>query len=667
MKARVGTCLAVLLTVFALVPTFAQLETTTCLKDYEIPTTKLRAGFVPYKAEVVLGEPLRATFIVENLGPTNFEFWFGGDYRGTGRHDRFKIAITNSDGNPLPDPLTNLWFGGGISWPVRLKPGQSFSNVLDLTAFRVIDKPGAYTVSCSFAFDEQWREVKQTNPVVQTTFTLTLLKRTPERVTKVLDALVIKARAAQGQELRATLALLARFGGDEAIPRLAQLAKSGSIELRSAALRALPLVPTDASLDVVLPGFKDSEPAIRVAAAGSLGEMKQPRATDALLDAFPNEKSPVAEAILLALGATKSDRAFPVITNELEMGNIERQHAAVNALSNSGGSNAVAVLQRHINTNFLSLRYAIVLALAEKLHQPMQAEWLLPILAERDYNNGEWFDSLRLLRMYGGDKAIPTMLSCVDFDVAWSERNWWILEQGVKPCPHAPPCDYEYDPNSDGTPEQRQKNFQLLQTLKPLAGPIPASTPPAKIPSVPYLITDPPIDFTPTIKETEAGDVEIKSGFLTLTLSRGGANLPYCVSEVYRPVYDAAARFRSLPNMPSENRAKLNITPEQMRQLNELLRQFAVTLCGRRVSDQKLGNLYNSLVLQPDFLPGDDEWWHLLLAYKEAPAGPLQEQAKANLVEEVRIFSQNYHAGTVEFAEAAKNIFTPTQLDQIVK
>jgi hypothetical protein len=33
----------------------------------------------------------------------------------------------------------------------------------------------------------------------------------------------------------------------------------------------------------------------------------------------------------------------------------------------------------------------------------------------------------------------------------------------------------------------------------------------------------------------------------------------------------------------------------------------------------------------------------------------------------VRIFSQNYHVGTVEFAEAAKKIFTAEQLKEILR
>jgi len=517
MKARAGNYLAVLLLVFAFTDTaIAQSDSESCLKIYETPKAKIRAGFIPYKAQVVLGEPLQVTFSVENLGPTNFEFWFGGDYRGTGRHDRFKVAVTNANGEALPDPIAQPLDFGGFVQQVNLKPGQFFTNVVDLTDFRVVDKPGVYTVSCSFAFDEQWHTKEHTNPVVNSTFTLTILERTPERVAKVLDELVEKAKISRGQDLGDTLTLIAHFGKNDAVSRLAQLTENGSVELRSAALGAFSLIPTDASLDIVLAGLKDSDPAIRSAAASSLGAMQKSRGVDALLDALPKEKSPVAEAILLALGTSKSDRAFPVITNTLDAGEVELQRAAIDALVNFGGSNAVAALTQCITTNYLSLRYEIVSALAEKLHQPMQAEWLLPVLMEREFNTHQWLDSLRLLRMYAGGQAIPAMLSCLDFDVAWSGRNWWILNE-VKACPNAPSIDYTYEADlggkpgyPDGTPEMWTNNLRTLQKLKTLAGPIFVALP-VRCPLVPYLKTDPPIDFTPTFKTVEEDGMRVDS------------------------------------------------------------------------------------------------------------------------------------------------------------
>jgi hypothetical protein len=666
MKARIGICLAVLLMASAFaVRATAQFTALAYLKDYEAPKTKIRAGFIPYKTQLVFGEPLQLTFSVESLGPTNFEFEFGGDYRGTGRHDRFKIVVTNISGQSLPDPIAHPMNFGGFVQHVNLKTGQIFTNVIDLTSFRIIDKPGIYTVNCRFAFDERWSQKETTNPVVNSIFTLTILERTPERVSKALDELVAKAQSVQGHDLDETLALAARFGRDDAVPRLAQLAESGAVERRAAALGALSMIPTDDSLDIVLKGLKDSDPAIRTAAAGSLGAIQKPRAVDALLDALPREKSPVAEAIVLALGTSKSDRAFPVITNTLDAGQIELQRAAVNALVNYGGSNAIVALTQCINTNYLSLRYEIVLALAEKLHQPMKAEWLLPVLIGREQNH-EWLDSLRLLRMYAGNQAIPALLSCLDFDVAWSGRNWWILNE-VQACPNAPHIEYDHDPNSDGTPEQWEKNLHTLQMLKALAGPIPASPVRPKVSPVPYLKTDPPIDFTPSFREVEDGGVEIKSGFLTTTIHHQSENDDYSPSESYRPVYQAAAQLRALPNASNEKREKLNITQQQMKQLTDLVNKFAKKLCGSNVSDLWISNFYNLLVNESEYCPASAAFFGFAFTdYREAPP-MLKEQAKANLMDTVRVFSQNYHAGTVEFAEAAKKIFTAEQLKEILR
>jgi hypothetical protein len=634
------------------------------LKDYGDSIGKIRAGFIPNKAELVLGEPLEVTFLVENRGKLTFEFWFGGDYRGTGRHDRFKIAVTNKNGDALPDPIARVWNFGGLTRPVRLAPGQSFTNVIDLAQFRVVDKPGIYTVSCCFALDEHRGKEESPKPVVTSVFKLIILDRTPERVTEVLNELIAKAQSTIGQELRKTLALIARFGNEDAVPRLAQLAEKGAVELRVAGIGALSAIPTEASLDVVLAYLKDPDPQIRVAAAGSLGAMQKPRGVDALLDALPKEKPPVAEALLLALGTSKAERVFPVITHTLDTGDMVLQKAAVKSLVNFGGSNAVAALSERITTNYLSLRYEIVLALADKLRQPMQAEWLLPVLMGREYGDG-WMDSLRLLRMYGGEKAIPTLLSCLDFDVAWSGRNWWLLEQGVKPCRNAPSIDYQHDSNSDGTPEQWQKNLQLLSALKPLAAPIPEppiQSPPLTVPSLP---TDPPIDFLPTYKESKSGDFEIKSGFLELALCRSGSRFNYSVSNSYRAVYHTSSRMRSLANS-SARCTQLEISSEQLQQLKDALHQFAVKLCGPNSSDQRISNTYTRLVSWSDYCPSDDNWRSLLVDYKESP-GSLREQAKVNFINSVQIRSQYYHSGTIEFVEAAQKILTPAQLEQLLK
>jgi hypothetical protein len=127
-----------------------------------------------------------------------------------------------------------------------------------------------------------------------------------------------------------------------------------------------------------------------------------------------------------------------------------------------------------------------------------------------------------------------------------------------------------------------------------------------------------------------------------------------------------ASRLRSLPN-DAKRREELKITPEQLKQLDDLLHTFALKLCNSRVINNKLGNFYQELVLESDYSPFDDDWFFLESNYFESPAGPIREQAKADLINSVQTFSQNYHPGTVEFVEAAKKVLTQTQLEEILR
>ena len=311
------------------------------------------------------------------------------------------------------------------------------------------------------------------------------------------------------------------------------------------------------------------------------------------------------------------------------------KHAAVKALATFGSNEAIAALQKQVATNDLSLRYQVVHELAETLHQPMQPDWLLPILMGRGFSP-EWMDSLRLMRLYGGDRAIPSLLSCLDFTVGWSWRNWWLLET-VKSCPKPPAIDYTHNPNREGQPDEVARNLRTLEALKALAGPISVPLPQPQPAPVPYLKTDPPIDFKPTIKQVQ-GHTEITSGFLKVSLTRTSSSTPYSPSEPYQPIYQLAQHIRWLLRFRDLYPA-LQITPEQNEQLSKLP--------------------------LPMEWPFNMRWTSLFIDYKESPDGPPKQQAERALLDSVRETSQNYHAGVVGLAEAAKKILTPAQLQRL--
>jgi hypothetical protein len=634
------------------------------LDVYELSGVRVRAGFVPENVSYVLGERLQVSFLAQNLGPTNFTFFFGGDYRRTGRHDRFKITAIDPDGKSARDPKADNWgMGGGLGNFVQLQPGQFFTNEIDVAQFRVLDKPGVYTIDCSFAFDDRGpAQTNQPMPAVHSRFELKLLDRTPESVATVIEELLAKARETHGPRLGETFSIITEFGKEAAVPYLANAAKTGSLEFRQAAISRLPSIPTEASLAIGLNAFEDPEPAIRATAANSLGRFKSSVAVEALLTRLPDEKSPVREAIIVALGASQSERAFSVITNALESNNFPQQKAAIEALANFGGTNAVSVLQKHINTNFLAARYEITRVLAERLSQPIQAEWLVPVLMQREQTS-EWYDCLRLFRMRTGTNAIPALLSCLDFDVAWSGRNRWILDE-VQACQNPPHFEYVHDPNSNGTPEQCQKNQRTLDYLKTFAWPIPPR--PEVLPAlITPLKTDPPIDFKPTFQEFDDYSVHIESGFLKITESRDGGRWEYTPTQPYQSIYNAVGRFRPLVNDPDQAAAKWNISPAQMNQLRQSLNRFAVKLCGSHVSDQKIANFYNLLANNSPYCPDDFECSHRLTIYWEAPSW-LKQEAKTDLINTTVNYSQNYHMGSVEFVNSVTNILSPSQIQQIL-
>src|SRR5262245_58692081 len=170
------------------------------VKAYQSGDKRAEAGFVPNKTEAVVGEPLRITFQMKNVGTKEFSYWFGGDYRFSGRHDRFRVRAFDADGNLQPDPRENRVGGNGITSPLPVKPGQTARHVLRLGDYRTLSKPGEYTVSCSFTVVGGLSDEKPLF-TVDTTFRLKLLPRTEESVGRALRALVEEVRQSKGDDL----------------------------------------------------------------------------------------------------------------------------------------------------------------------------------------------------------------------------------------------------------------------------------------------------------------------------------------------------------------------------------------------------------------------------------------------------------------------------------
>ncbi|MBI1312870.1 hypothetical protein GC176_16395 [bacterium] len=479
------------------------------LTAYDSKGVSVEAGFVPEATRLVDGEELRATFIVRVVGNQAFSYDFGGDYRGSNRHNRFKIDVHDSDGKLLPDPAEGRPDFGGLGTGIRVYPGRLSAQPIDLTKYRTFPGPGQYIVTARFTLENIFMMGgRRISIPVESKFRLTILSRTEENVGAALERWFARCRKTTGEDLNATIDRLCAFGGASAVTGLHDLVLTGSDERKLAAVRGLGLIAAPQSLRVLLEletqpelritalqslgafsdnaavervaaALQDRELDVRVAAAGALGRMNSGAAVRALLDRVrerPIDIGPgtgstdaiVAEqqALLAALGATGAASALPVIRSALDAVDDRVRRAGVAAIIQSSNAEASAVLPEYAEDDDLDFREFVIRQLTETLRQPIEPQWLVPVIQSRN-GKSTIGDAPWLLRLYADDLAAPTLVSCLDFDNPRirSYYNLVIIQQQLA-CRSGLAIDWISDLNRDGTPEEIAKNCDTLARLR---------------------------------------------------------------------------------------------------------------------------------------------------------------------------------------------------------
>ncbi|HYT94218.1 MAG TPA: HEAT repeat domain-containing protein, partial [Gemmataceae bacterium] len=445
------------------------------LKEYRVNTLRVLAGFTPEKTAIVLGEPLPVTFSIKNSGVKEFGYWFGGDYRGTGRHEKFRIRVTDAEGKLLRDPKARpdgtVLDLGGKSWVIAVKAGETSRRELVVTDYRTIDKPGDYTVRCAFGIERGGPNLEMLDNeaifTVETTFRLKVLPRTEANVGRVLREYIQRVRQGKGEALTRAVAVACSFGGERAVADLAALTAEGDTEHRSAALAGLGRFTTTAAVQAALKAQRDSDVGVRIAAAAALGSMKTPAAVDGLLERLRVETPKVAVALLPALGRTDSPRALSPLVEALDHANVEVRRAAAVGLGELQSGAALVTLQRCATDDDLERREAVVNVLAKRFRQPVQPEWVLPLIRSTKATRSGGID---LLYFYGDKSAPAAVIRSLDFKdpAPATPTNSFILhrlnEPYLRELPGAPPKIVWHD--SPEKPERIRENWQTLRHLK---------------------------------------------------------------------------------------------------------------------------------------------------------------------------------------------------------
>jgi hypothetical protein len=118
------------------------------LSPYYHGDTYIEAGFIPWREQVHLGEPIWLIFHVWNRSPYPYVFRVGGDTRGAPRPMSFEITGVDQQGRPVPDPHPEAFHLGGPTWEEVLPPDGSYNDWSPVEAWLTIDAPGRYRLTC---------------------------------------------------------------------------------------------------------------------------------------------------------------------------------------------------------------------------------------------------------------------------------------------------------------------------------------------------------------------------------------------------------------------------------------------------------------------------------------------------------------------------------------
>jgi len=440
----------------------------------------VEAGFLPDKVEYVWGEPMfYFTFVVRNVGAGGLQFTEGGDYRG-GRSESHKITAVDANGNAVPVPEMPRM--GGRMGVQKLPPGGVYLKMLPVSRRLTFSGPGVYTVTGKRTLRLGGFDRKATDPSlpVATSFRLTIHPHGEARMREVIEDLAAEVRAAgdlvpqpleyteptsmsEANRLYLAFSALAGIRDPAVVKHLVAMANDAPRALRVAALKRLGEVAGPEALAALLRALRDEDTAIRAAAAAGLGATKSDTAVDALLATLPKQDPAPAAAVLGAMGATRSPRVLPVLVRSLSDEDAQRRRGAVEGLVAFGGPEAIKALQACTSDNDMGFRELVVKTLAESLRQPIDAQWLVPVILARKSVG----DAGRLMRLYAGPKAVPALLSCLDPNDPRVRAYYNASIVGAQgSCRGGLRIPWISDLNRNGRPEEIEQNRKTLKALR---------------------------------------------------------------------------------------------------------------------------------------------------------------------------------------------------------
>jgi HEAT repeat protein len=321
---------------------------------------KVDAGFSLPKQTYFVGEPIEATFTVINQGPVTLHFPTGGDYRSSGRHDRFSISAVDSWGWSVSDPLGWKHFfgggiGGGLGSMAEVKPGGSYTEKVLVNEWCAFSKAGKYKIACKRTLNvivsdkggvELYSKVESSLPAVpvETTLDVTLddnAKAQTDYIAGLVPALMKNDQNAYqaSQQIKS----LAQAQSPAAFPDIVKLFDAGP-NFQSSAVEWISDYGSGKAAPVFQEHFSKLSPQARLLALVKLSEWNAPGAESLVAAALRDKDSELRANTVLICSNKWYGSCVPIL---LTMGNdadpLVRRYLGA-ALGACGDKQAIPVL-----------------------------------------------------------------------------------------------------------------------------------------------------------------------------------------------------------------------------------------------------------------------------------------------------------------------------------
>jgi hypothetical protein len=281
------------------------------LRRYQQSGATFTAGFVPFTAEAVVGEPVFVAFVLRNDGDRPIGLHPDGYHtQATRRAARFQLTAIGPGGAPVADADRSMELDAVAEGQMTLLPGQTYVEDLVLPEWALLDRPGTYAITATRR-TMGWDETG-TNAEIRSELAIEVLPASPARLGAVIEELGKEAHApvtpeswrhrrASGRALRGLLSI----DHPAVVPYLAEAVK----HVPGAALLVLAGMPRFNSPErrrVAIEALAAPDRWVRRSAAEALGFMPSGESVKALGDALSDDDDEVRRVAAQSLRAVLS-------------------------------------------------------------------------------------------------------------------------------------------------------------------------------------------------------------------------------------------------------------------------------------------------------------------------------------------------------------------------